>query len=446
MMPSPGRRDVVEHRVGVGERRPGQALVDGRDADHVAERRRPAGVDAGAADGVADRGHDDGPAAHGVGDRIALGARELVELRVLRIAVAAEREVDHARAGADRVADGLRLVPRVDVAAADDAIVEQPDVRGAHPEPADPVVGVGGDDARDRRAVHERGRRIARLVDRGERHDAGQVGARAVDAAVDHGDRDRVDRHRQHVGVRERVDGGEVPLARRKRIGGRPRERARTDAELGRARAEERAGAAPAHAPAAARGAHREAERAVAARRRTRNPLPAAADDVLQHDGAARALREQAAVQLRARAPAQEQARLADDRHGSASRASPRRAGSATTRRPGGGTRARRRRPRRARRRRASRSPRRPAASPCPAAPTRSAARGCARRARAARCRSPWASRSAGETVNQVERSPKRLRASAAPSSSGPALPFSVTARTRPDGYASTWMPVTRPG
>ena len=60
----------------------------------------------------------------------------------------------------------------------------------------------------------ERRRRVVRLVDRRERHDAGEVRARAIDAAVDHGDRDRVRGHRQHVGVRERVDGGEVPLAR----------------------------------------------------------------------------------------------------------------------------------------------------------------------------------------------------------------------------------------
>ena len=39
-----------------------------------------------------------------------------------------------------------------------------------------------------------------------------------------------------------------------------------------------------------------------------------------------------------------------------------------------------------------------------------------------------------GVAVNQVERSPRRLRTSEAESTSGPALPLSVTVLTRPDG------------
>ena len=51
-----------------------------------------------------------------------------------------------------------------------------------------------------------------------------------------------------------------------------------------------------------------------------------------------------------------------------------------------------------------------------------------------------------GVAVNQVERSPRRLRTSDAESTSGPALPFSVTVFTRPDANASICRPVTRPG
>ena len=198
------RGDVVEDRIGVRERRPGQRRIDGRDADDVAQRGRPAGVDARVVRRVADGRDDDRPALDGVGDRVALGARELVQARILGIAIAAQREVDHARAGAHGVADGTGLDLGIDVAAADHAVVEQLDVRRADADPADAVVGIGRDDARDRRAVHERGGRIVGLVDRRERHGAREVGARAVDAAVDHGHRDRGVRRRRAARPRSR--------------------------------------------------------------------------------------------------------------------------------------------------------------------------------------------------------------------------------------------------
>ncbi len=265
---------------------------------------------------VADGGDHDRAAAEGVGDRVALGARELVEARMLGIAHPAEREVDHACARADGVADRAGLDLGIDVAAADDAVVEQLHVRRPHADAADAVVGIGRDDPGDGGAVDQRRRRIVRLVDRPERERARQIGARAVDAAVDHRHRDRVVReHGQHVRVVEGVDRREVPLARRKRIGGRPRERARAHAQLGRERAEEAAGTAPADAPAPAGGAHGEAEAAVRARAGARDPPPAAADDVLQGHEPAGAGRKEPARQTRPGPPAEQGARVADDRH-----------------------------------------------------------------------------------------------------------------------------------
>ena len=156
-----------------------------------------------------------------------------------------------------------------------------------------------------------------RLVDGRQGHGAGEVGARAVDAAVDHRHGDRgVLRRRQRVRIEEGVDGGQVPLASRQRVGRRPGQRAPAHAELRRERAEEAPRAAPAHSPAATLGPHAEPERAVRPRLCARNPRPASVEHVLQRDEAARAGREQPPPQQRTRPAAQQQAGMADHGHG----------------------------------------------------------------------------------------------------------------------------------
>ncbi len=284
------RGDVVEDRVAVGERGPREGGRDGRDADHVAKRRRPARVDAVVIRRVADRRHHDRALLEGVGDRVALGTRELVQAGILGVAVAAQREVDHLRAGAHRVPDRRRLGFRVDVAAADHAVVDQLDVGRPDARAADAVVGVRSDDAGDRSAVQQRRARIVRLVDGRERHCAGEIRARAIDAAVDHRHRHRcVLRRRQRVRIPERVDRAEVPLACRQGVGGRPGKGAHSHAHLWRERAEEAPRAAPASAPAPVSGPDGKAERSVRACPCARNPGPAAADHVLERHDAARA-------------------------------------------------------------------------------------------------------------------------------------------------------------
>src|SRR5262249_14116370 len=168
---------------------------------------------------VADRRDDDDAVSRRVVDRARLGGRELVVARVLRIAQAAEREVDHSRAEVRRPADRVRLVLDVDLPVGtcdlrDDELRRERDAGDAL------IVECRGDLAGDERPM-------ALLVREGASPDEAaccidarpwKLGVRAVEAGVDDRDTYGVERRQ---GVTERVEGVvlcEVVLPRRKRI------------------------------------------------------------------------------------------------------------------------------------------------------------------------------------------------------------------------------------
>ena len=237
--------------------------------------------------------------------------------------------------------------------------------------------------------------------------------------------------------VGERVDGCEIPLARRERIGRRPGQRA---ARPRGARARARRGSCRRRASAPASGrpwpARGSGTLPSGARRRAGDPGPATAD---ARAGARRSRARRAGYSRPfSRAPGRPRSSTPECRITGTARRRQRARDEPVARRLAD------RAPERAtgavvgHRARDDVAPaearRRPAASPRRAARSReqhavahdARVQGDLRRLRGRR--------RPGVTVNQVERRPRRLRASAAESTSGPALPFSVTVCTRPDG------------
>ena len=157
----PGRGEIDERPVAVGEVRRPVGLVERAHADHVRERGRPARVVLRAAEGsaVPGRGDDDDAALRRVVDRRVLERRVRVAARVLGVARPAQAEVDHLGARVDRPADRARLVDDRDRAVRRDDLGHEQLDRDARPGRALGVAERRRDLARDDRAVAESGPR-----------------------------------------------------------------------------------------------------------------------------------------------------------------------------------------------------------------------------------------------------------------------------------------------
>ena len=188
-------RQVVVDRVAVRVRGHRAVAADRADADHVWQRggvMREPPRRRGRLRTVSDRGNHDDALRVGVLDRRLLERRVRVELRVERVANAAEAEVDHARALVDRPANRGHLALERDLAVSLDDLCDH-ELR-VEREPCDPlVVGrVRGDLPGDERAVTLRVA-VGRAADERLRGDdtPHQIRMAAVDARVDHRNPDR---------------------------------------------------------------------------------------------------------------------------------------------------------------------------------------------------------------------------------------------------------------
>ena len=237
-----GRSDIDVHRVAirvVGDR---SVAAYRRDADHVRERRGVRRVAPGGRRrlrAVPDRRNDHRAFRVRVLDRSALERRVRVERRVERVAHAAEAEIDHAGALVDGPADPGHLGGERDLAVGGDDL--RNDQAGVEREAghADRVRRVGGDLARDERAVSLLVV-VRRPADERLRCDdaSDEIGMRTVDARVDDRDLDRREaRHRRPE--RPGLVVVEVPLLGCVGLGVRKRRGDRRDCER-RERDEER--------------------------------------------------------------------------------------------------------------------------------------------------------------------------------------------------------------
>ena len=168
--------------------------------------------------GVPHRRDDDDAARVGVANGGRLERRVRVAAGVARVADAAEREVDHARAVVDRPADrvGLGLERDLPVRAHD--LGDQQLRRERDPGDAERVVRLRCDQARDERPVALLVGQRAPADEAPRAGDAGgEVRVRAVDPGVDH--RDARPREGRQLGPEvERVVLLQVPLLRRDRV------------------------------------------------------------------------------------------------------------------------------------------------------------------------------------------------------------------------------------
>ena len=138
----------------------------------------------------------------------------------MRIAEAAEAEVDHPGPVVDRPADRLRLCDRRDSAVgADDLRDQQLGGEGDAGDPL-PVAERRGDDPGDERAVALAVRDLAADEALRERHPAGELRMLDVEAGVDYSNPHGTQRGRKVDPVVECMDRAEVPLLGRQRVVG----------------------------------------------------------------------------------------------------------------------------------------------------------------------------------------------------------------------------------